>query len=1029
MKTRKILSLMLAVLLGVTSVSSPQSVLGSEPDDISVNLTDMDDISGIADDISTGDDLSIEPEQAEPVFDDAGDLMDINNDKDGNWLSINLASNGLITPMFDSANAPTKATFYYQVYIVKGDQKEGLHWFRRDNIENLVPLRIRQAVLTESGRLGCYIEVQNAGRFNGKYYSNEFDYTVPSNRLSKPSNIQITETGGNKWLTWDRVPGSDGYLVSFLPEGADEDQSLKYDVSQNKFDLSGIIKEYGYRKYTVSVTANSGNIKETRCSEASSAVCDLKSSVSVSIDQDEMWLAAGKKAVLTAKLTNALNNDDRTLVWLSSDSSVASVDQAGNVTGISAGTATITAETATGARSVNSCKVTVYDQITSIVLDPAAKTIGTGDEFVLKADVGAYTPTGSAVTATGSAITVTGSSLVYGPAISFTPSNDYITVTNQGDGKALVKAADSVPNGKVTSQVIVKSTDGSNRSAVCNVTIGSKAHSIAIMESSDKHTMIKGSKLVLTAKTEPADAMSTGVTWKSSDSSIAVVDQKGIVTALSAGDVVIKATDNFSGISSTYALKVIVPIKKLGLNAAAITLHVGNTFKLIPVPYPSDAAIIGNVEYAKSGDNDGCIEVAADGSVRAVKLPDGQNKAVFKVSVKAKDAAGAETTAVCNVTVVKDAVKAGKVILSAAKICMGIGTVTTIKASVIPEWADNKDINWSESGDGKVISLSKNADGSIKVKALSAGAVKVTAEAADGSGRKAVCTVIVGNPVNDVQIKNKAKINTHLAVGKGVRLGAIVTAASGKPANVSVVWTSSNPTVATVDQKGTVTAKGVGLVTITATGEVPESGTAKYDSITFDVCVPVTKVTIANKAVTIKEGKSGTLQPVIVTPADATYRSISWTSSNENVVTLAKNMTFDGEQLKFYAVGPGVAKLTGVTTDGFNRKVVVAVRVLGSMHDEDVKLSVKAPKGVTVENNGSKDVKVSGLKRKQAVALIPALTPKAADKTYTFVSSNPKVASVNRKGAVTAVGTGTATITLITSDGSYTAKCTVIIAE
>ncbi|MBO4905015.1 MAG: Ig-like domain-containing protein, partial [Lachnospiraceae bacterium] len=114
--------------------------------------------------------------------------------------------------------------------------------------------------------------------------------------------------------------------------------------------------------------------------------------------------------------------------------------------------------------------------------------------------------------------------------------------------------------------------------------------------------------------------------------------------------------------------------------------------------------------------------------------------------------------------------------------------------------------------------------------------------------------------------------------------------------------------------------------------------------------------------------------------------------------------------------------------DGSNKKITVNVTVLGRMHEDDVNLNIKSyPKTVTVNDNNSKAVTVSGLNaaKKQSLTLTPVLTAKAANKNVIFMSSDPKAVTVDNKGKITAVGEGKSTITMTTVDGNFTATCTV----
>ncbi|MCR5357606.1 MAG: Ig-like domain-containing protein [Lachnospiraceae bacterium] len=1050
MRNKRIISLILTAVLGITSAAFPQTVFGVEIadgtsyetlEDTSLSENCEEDIleegaldAGLEDAVTENKGVSAAAgvSAGERRGINVQDTEDINidNEPDDDWLKPEFTVDGRIVPVFDPANAPNKGHFTYQLsrYDDKGEI-ERVFYFIRDNIENLKTLRWRQSYFDKSGKYECYIKVEGAEEgYNGKFFSNTIDYVIPSTRLSTPANLKVTDRDGVEWLEWDEVEGSKGYLVDILPDGASEDDNLPFDVDINEFNLSSFAETYGSGKYSIKVLANSGNINEIRCSEPASVTWTPASKMTVTLDKDSLWLATGSSALITPKFANVSDKDDRTLIWMTSDSSVASVDQSGNVTAINAGKAVISVKTGAGIPSTNTCEVTVYEPIKSITLDPESATIGTGDAFTLRADVGAYTPTGTTVTTTGGAVVVSG------PAISFEASDSNLTVTNQGGGRALVIAAASIPGDKSTveSQVIVKSTDGGNKQAICKVTIGVKAESIEITAPEGLKILNKGKKLALTAKVTPANAISDRIRWISSDSRIATVDSKGNVTAVSGGDVTIVAYDDFSRKHASYALKVVVPLSKLSLNATNITLHSGKSFTLKPAPVPEDATIEGEAVFSVVSGESSYIKLEG-GKITAQALPEGVKKAVVKVGVKVKDVTGAEKEAVCTVNVVSTEVKVSKVTLKPSKADMGIGAVKTIRAAAAPEWADNTELEWSVSEEGK-ISFTVNPDGSIRVKALSAGTVKLTATAKDGSNKKAVCTIKIGNPVESVKI-DKSKLSPYLAVGKSIKLKADVSAASGKPANKSLVWTSSDASIASVDAKGKVTAKGVGIVTITATAEEPDGGFAKYDSCTFSVCVQVKKVALADKAdkkPTLMEGNSLEINPVIVTPSEATYKSISWTSSNEEVVVVDTKTTSSGMKLKFSAVAPGTAKLTGITTDGSKKKVVVTVKVLGRMHEEDVKLNIKSsPKGTTVTDNNSKAVKVTGLSagKKQKFTLTPVLTARAADKRVSFISSDPNVVTVDGKGKVTAVGTGSAVITMTTSDGNYTATCTISTVE
>lgn len=122
------------------------------------------------------------------------------------------------------------------------------------------------------------------------------------------------------------------------------------------------------------------------------------------------------------------------------------------------------------------------------------------------------------------------------------------------------------------------------------------------------------------------------VTWKSSNTKVAVVDSKGVVTAKAAGTANITATLN--GKTATYKVTV---KNAMSINKTAVTVYVGGT----PASYTLKAtsAIGGTVKYATSNKN--VATVSSKGVVTAKKAGTavitataGKAKITCKVTVK-----------------------------------------------------------------------------------------------------------------------------------------------------------------------------------------------------------------------------------------------------------------------------------------------------------------------------------------------------------------------------------------------------------
>lgn len=143
-----------------------------------------------------------------------------------------------------------------------------------------------------------------------------------------------------------------------------------------------------------------------------------------------------------------------------------------------------------------------------------------------------------------------------------------------------------------------------------------------------------------------------------------------------------------------------------------------------------------------------------------------------------------------------------------------------------------------------------------------------------------------------------------IEIGKSIDLVATVLPEDATKKGIS--WSSSNPSVATVTD-GKVSAVGLGTTTITAstTDGTALSATCKV-TVTAEI-IPVSSVSLSKSSATVEAGKSLVLTATIE-PDNATAKSLTWTSSNNDIATV-DNGTVTG-------VTPGTVTITAETTDG-----------------------------------------------------------------------------------------------------------------
>ena len=167
--------------------------------------------------------------------------------------------------------------------------------------------------------------------------------------------------------------------------------------------------------------------------------------------------------------------------------------------------------------------------------------------------------------------------------------------------------------------------------------------------------------------------------------------------------------------------------------------------------------------------------------------------------------------------------------------------------------------------------------------------------------------------------------------------------------------------------------------------------------------VEETGVTVSPATVTVKQAETASVTATVA-PANATYKNVTWSSSDESVATVS------GGTIKGISVG--TATITAKTKHGKTATVKVTVVKNDSIVD---------PTGVSI-SPASLTLSVG-----ESGALTGTVTPSnATDKSVTWSSDNTGVATVDASGNVKAVAAGTATITATTSNGKKaTAKITV----
>ena len=514
------------------------------------------------------------------------------------------------------------------------------------------------------------------------------------------------------------------------------------------------------------------------------------------------------------------NATDKTVAWSTSDASIATVDNNGVVKAIKVGKVTISAK---AGDKTATCEVTVIPvPVSGIVLDKTSVELLEGETITLTATVEPSNATDKTVTWSTSDASIA-------------------TVDNNG----VVKA---IKVGKVT--ITAKAGD---KTATCEVTVKPVPVSGIVL---DKTTieLFEGETTTLKATVSPDNATDKTVTWSTSDASIATVDNNGVMKAIKVGKVTITAKAGDKTATCEVTVKP-VPVSGITLDKTSVELLEGETITLKATIEPSNAT---DKTVAWSTSDATIATVDDNGFVKAIK--------VGKVTITAK---AGDKTATCEVTV--RPVPVSGIVLDKTTIELFEGETTTLKATVSPDNATDKTVVWSTS-DASIATVDNNG----VVKAIKVGKVTITAKAGD---KTATCEVTVKPvPVSGVVLD---KTSVELLEGETITL--IATVSPDNATDKTVVWSTSDASIATVDNNGVVKAIKVGKVTITAK--------AGDKTATCEVTVnpvPVDGIVLDKAEVELLEGDSITLTAT-VSPDNATDKTVTWSTSDASIATVDNN--------------------------------------------------------------------------------------------------------------------------------------------
>ena len=268
------------------------------------------------------------------------------------------------------------------------------------------------------------------------------------------------------------------------------------------------------------------------------------------------------------------------------------------------------------------------------------------------------------------------------------------------------------------------------------------------------------------------------------------------------------------------------------------------------------------------------------------------------------------------------------------------------------------------------------------------------------------------DPINDVtptpktvKVESVSLSKTTLSIEEGGEQTITVTVSPSNATNKKYTLTSSDPNILTVDENGKVKALKSGEATITVTSTDGNKTASCKVTVTPKV-IPIESINLENTELSLEEGSDFTLTYTI-TPDNATFKSIIWSTSDSTIVAI-------DEKGKLTAVGVGNATIKASTEDG-SKTATCEIIV--------------TPKVIHVENISLDQAELYLVEGREATITYSLTPDDATDKSIIWSSSDSSIVAVDENGKLSAVASGDVTITATTADGSKTATCKVNVSK
>ncbi|MDR1564458.1 MAG: Ig-like domain-containing protein [Oscillospiraceae bacterium] len=729
-----------------------------------------------------------------------------------------------------------------------------------------------------------------------------------------------------------------------VSNGKNEKSVAVTELAQTIYNFNSIISDKGLQLITITNTG-AGAVTLTKLLLPEDAVLRAEpvAATSIAIKPSQAELEAGETLQLSTVLTPVYAVYP-TVNWSVVSGSAVSVDNNGLVTALAKGVARVKVSTNDGSLS-DEIEINVTQRIHPSGVTAAPKT--------LQLEVGeAYDLTATVAPADADNKAVTWSSNNTG--VVTVDNNGHIIAAGVGGATVTVTTVDGGKTDTVSIDVVKRTL---------TVLINGGAASVSVED---------GSTTSLTAAVTPS-TYGTGLTWTSSDLTIAEVNSSGLVTAKKPGTVTITATSTYN-------------------NSCSDTIEVTVTKRAVTVSITSGAEVNVSEKLTLTA----TVTPAVYDTTVTWTVTNGTGAATLAGNVLTGTAVGTVTV---KATSVYDNTKYAEKVVEITEI-----TVPTNLTVILEGTSTNKYAyagSWS------------NAVGWIYKTDMTSNSYKLTesiAKPTTGTTSKMYVISAIDfycNQAYSGSADNAIRID-YSSTGFISFQGYKYVGGAESPNNFATGYNTSYA----------VNGYTVKYTNATNTITITPNGTDVNGSFTTVPQVSATGVTLSgvNTVYTYNlpgQSKTTTLTAAVV-PSNATEKGVTWSSSNSNIASVANGVVT--------GVAAGSATITATTVDGGFTATIVMTVINNTPILVYPNVTSLTPSSAQLDLNGTKDIIL--------IANLNSPTPgsgEVLDASLTWTSSDPTVASVANDGKVTALKVGTATITAKSGNNSTaTAAITVV---